>query len=90
MFSLKVVRRTPAIVITLKAASGSEEEETKVISEQTPLPADTRVDPSSSMMEEKPEISSTPSVGSATSEKTAKVTSATKRTKKSKSSRKST
>ena len=81
------MRRTPAIVVTLKAASSSEEEETKVISEQAPLP---RVETSSSMVEEKPEMSSTPSVGPATAEKTAKVTSATKRTKKSKSSRKST
>ena len=91
LFSLKVVRRTPAIVVTLKTTSRNEEEEqTKVISEQSQLTIDARVDPSSSMLEEKPETISSPIMDPTTSEKPAKVTSTTKRTKKSKSSRKST
>ena len=77
-------------MITLKTTSRNEEEETKVISEQSQLTVDARVDPSSSMVEEKPETISPPIMDPTTSEKPAKVTSTTKRTKKSKSSRKST
>lgn len=77
-------------MITLKTTSRNEEEETKVISEQSQLTVDARVDPSSSMVEAKPETISPPIMDSTTSEKPAKVTSTTKRTKKSKSGRKST
>lgn len=77
-------------MITLKTTSRNEEEETKVISEQSLLPVDARVDSSSSMVEEKTETRSPPIMDPTTSVKPAKVTSTTKRTKKSKSSRKST
>lgn len=83
--SLKVVRKTPAIVITLRVASSGDKE----TSEQSSLPVDATVD--SSKVEKIPEISSIDVVDEVLSEKTpTKSTSTPKRTKKSKSSRKST
>ena len=92
--SLKVVRRTPAIVVTLKTTSSTDDEETvkatMPTSEQSSLPVDT-IDSTSSAVEKKPEASSILVTDSSTSEKTpAKPTSTIKRTKKSKPSRKST
>jgi len=88
--SLKVVRRTPAIVITLKTTSSGDKESKEII-EHTSLPVD--VAAGSSAMGKTPEVSKTPAVAedSVTSEKTlVKSAPTSTRTKKSKSSRKRT
>ena len=93
--SLKVVRRTPAIVITLKT-TGADHEETKATSEEPSLPIDATVgttttssSSSSSMVQKVPEGSSATVMDTSASEKTPAIATS-KRTKKSKSGRKST
>lgn len=85
--SLKVIRKTPAIVVTLRATVIDDEEDKEAIASEQPL-LTVDVASCSSTMEKSPEQAKSTFVADSVTSPVKSTTS--KRTKKSKSSRKST